>query len=752
MGAEAALPAQVLMEEINKRGGAVSISQEPDGKTPAITIISREKLRFESLLPQEFAMRVDAFGVEGYTILTQETTKSAPRVWVAGDGQRGLLYGVGRLLRALQISGDGVSLPGPLDETSSPRQSIRGHQLGYRAAANSYDAWSAEQYEQYIRELILFGANSIENIPFQDDRPSPVMKSPRDEMNLAISEICKKYDIQYWVWVPADFDLNDAGLREKALEENAAFYRECPRLDAIFVPGGDPGDNHPRLLLPYMEALSKPLMETHPGARMWISLQGFDEEQVDYFYQWLNDHQPDWLGGVVAGPSSPPIPETRLRLPARYKLRHYPDITHTVRCQYPVPWWDPAFAFTLGREPVNPMPVYYAQIARYYAPYTDGFLSYSDGVNDDVNKAVWSQIAWDPDRPIDEIVLDYARFFFGAGVSHGAAAGILALERNWRGALRLNGGVETTLSHWRELERRRPELNDNWRWQMMLLRANYDAYDRRRLIYEETLEDHANNELIKKSPDDTPSAAMDRALKILAKADEHAAAPKLRQRIIDLCEALNQSIGLQTSVEKYHASGPERGAVLDFIDHPLNDRWWLEDQFTEIRLFKDETEQWRRLETIRTWEHPGPGSYYDDIGNVAKSPHVIRGEDVNTDPEVEINPNPDWMWWNSGKSRLRPSWITKMDWPLGLRYAGLDPHGKYVLRMTGYKDALPRVDGEPVKPTVYGKEIGEIKEFPVPADALKDGIIEVTFDDPYEPGVNWRQESRLNEVWLIKTQ
>ena len=51
---------------------------------------------------------------------------------------------------------------------TSPAYPIRGHQLGYRNTANSWDAWTVDQYEQYIRELALFGSNCIENIPFQD--------------------------------------------------------------------------------------------------------------------------------------------------------------------------------------------------------------------------------------------------------------------------------------------------------------------------------------------------------------------------------------------------------------------------------------------------------------------------------------------------------------------------------------------------------------------------------------------------------
>jgi hypothetical protein len=71
-----------------------------------------------------------------------------------------------------------------------------------------------------------------------------------------------------------------------------------------------------------------------------------------------------------------------------YRLRWYPDISHTVRCQYPVEWWDPAFALTLGREPPNPRAGDYASIFRLQARQTDGFVTYSEGLNDDVNNTI----------------------------------------------------------------------------------------------------------------------------------------------------------------------------------------------------------------------------------------------------------------------------------------------------------------------------------------------------------------------------
>ena len=101
-----------------------------------------------------------------------------------------------------------------------------------------------------------------------------------------------------------------------------------------------------------------------------------------------------------------------------------------------------------------------------------------------------------------------------------------------------------------------------------------------------------------------------------------------RKRIEALCDALFGSIRMQTSMAKHSASGYERGAVLDFVDHPLNNRWWLEDQFTAVRALPDEAARLARLRTLATWTRPGPGSFYDDVGSVAASPHVLRGDSL----------------------------------------------------------------------------------------------------------------------------
>ncbi len=744
--------ARVLVEEVKKRTGLNwSISTNWPKRGVAIAISSTPDVSgWNKTIPRREGTDLPENRPEGFRLLVESGEAKPGIVWITGADSRGTLFGVGQLLRSLDWAKGSASVPSSLDIATAPVHPIRGHQLGYRAAANSYDAWDDKQYEQYIRELALFGANSIESIPFQDDRKSPHMPLPREVMDRKISEICARYEMQYWIWTPADFDLKDSAKRTKALEEHERFFRDCKRLDGIFFPGGDPGNNEPEHVIPFLEDLSKVLAKHHPRAKIWLSMQGFKKPQVDTVHTWINEKMPDWLGGLVAGPSSPPIPQTRARLPQKYGLRDYPDITHTVRCQFPVVWWDAAFNFTLGRECSNPRPVFYKLIQNYFGPYTTGSISYSDGAHDDVNKTVWSMLGWNPDLEASDILVQYTRFFFGPTVAESAADGILALEKNWEGPLAANGSVDGTLAHWQQLERKSPAVRDNWRWQLCLLRAYYDAYTRHRLLYESKLENEANSALANASKQGSESAMND-ALAVLQRAVAQPVKKEWRERIVQLCEDLFKSIKLQTSVERYQASGHERGAVLDFVDHPLNNRWWLEDEFARIRKLATEPDKLKQLETIRTWETPGSGSFYDEVGNIAKSPHVIRGEGLNTDPTMDKNPTPGFWWWNEGSSRKRLSWQTSMDWPLGIAYHHLDPQSSYRVRLTGYGQAKLRADGSLLTPTIQGKEVGEIKEFPVPANLTQDGKLVLTFDPLTDEGhLNWRQQSRVSEVWLLK--
>ncbi|MCA9266189.1 MAG: hypothetical protein KDA60_20155, partial [Planctomycetales bacterium] len=675
------MAASILAEEVARRTGIklpISKAWPTDDKRPVIAVTTQARVADWSrrTLHQDVKFPPPARS-EAYAISIDKQCQGAPTVFVIGADARGAMFGTGRLLRELQWAKSTIKLDAAFATQSAPEYAARGHEMGYRARANSYDAWSPDQFEQYIREQIVFGMNCLQGIPFEDSRHSQHMQVSREEMNQALGTICARYDIDYWVWTPIEFSLTNDSMRQAELDRHERFYRSTPRLDAVFVPGGDPGDNPPELVLPFMEDLARLLVLHHPKAKLWISLQDFDEVQVRYVMDYVANKQPEWFGGVVADTSALSVRETRLQLPKNYSLRWYPDITHTVECRFPVSWWDPAYSVTLGREPTNPRPIAYTSLFRRIAPHTDGFSTYSDGINDDVNKAVWSMLGWDSQQGIREMLTQYTRFHFGAHAAQDAADGLIGLENNWHGGLADNAAVDGVLMLWQQLESKYPELLANWRFQQHLLRAYYDAYTRHRLIYEQQIERKALS-LLGQAPEIGASVAINQAQNVIAQATSQPCQPKWRARAAELADALFESIGYQTSVDLYGASGAERGCVMDFIDRPLNDRWWLEQEFSRIRDLASEQEKLARIEAIRTWDEPGPGSYYDDVGNVARSPRVIRGEDVNTDPECRHHDTPGHSWVDDGRSRRRLAWLHHMRWPVGLDYDGLDPAATYV--------------------------------------------------------------------------
>ncbi len=546
-------------------------------------------------------------GADGYRV------KAGPNgVLIAGNDARGTLFGAGFLLRRLRMERQVLEVDDALQVSTAPHYPLRGHQIGYRPKVNAYDGWTPAQFEQYIRDMAVFGTNAVELIPprSDDDADSPHFPLPKIEMMQEVSRICNEYGIDVWIWYPAlDKDYSDAATVEFAMKEWADVYRRLPRIDAIFVPGGDPGHTRPKYMMALLEKQTQSLHKFHPKAQMWMSPQSFSEEWMREWFGIMNQ-QPSWLSGVVYGPQVRiTLPELRAKVPAKYPIRRYPDITHSRHSQYPVPDWDLVYASTEGREVINPRPTQQAAIFHLYEKYAIGFLTYSEGVNDDVNKFVWSGLGWNPDAPVIDILRDFGRYFIGERYTDGFAQGLLALERNWVGPLATNEGVNTTLQQFQSIERSAsPQLMENWRFQQALYRAYYDYYNRARLIYETQLENQAMDHLRQASRIGAV-LAMDEAERTLNRALKQPVAQWARARVFNMAEAMFQSIRAQVSVPLYKAEAPERGANLDTIDMPLNNRGWMLARFAEIKKIAGAKERLTGLAEIVNWTNPGPGGF-----------------------------------------------------------------------------------------------------------------------------------------------
>ena len=170
-------------------------------------------------------------------------------MFVIGNDERGVLFGVGKLLRSLEMSRDRVTLSGALDVTSAPAMPIRGHQLGYRPKTNSYDAWDLPQWEQYIRDLAVFGTNAVELIPprSDDDADSPHFPLPPMEMMAGMSRSADDYGLDVWIWYPAmDKDYGDPKSRRvRAGRVGRAFSSGCRASTRSSCPAAIPAQRAP---------------------------------------------------------------------------------------------------------------------------------------------------------------------------------------------------------------------------------------------------------------------------------------------------------------------------------------------------------------------------------------------------------------------------------------------------------------------------------------------------------------------------
>jgi len=212
---------------------------------------------------------------------------------------------------------------------------------------------------------------------------------------------------------------------------------------------------------------------------------------------------------------------------------------------------------------------------------------------------------------------------------------------------------------------------------------------------------------------------------------------------------------MQLSVPKYQAIALERGANLDVIDVPLNSRAWLMKQFTAIAALSSETERLARLNEIADWRDPGPGGFYDDLGDPEQAPHLVRGAGPVADPaflESSLvsfirNPRPDWpvSWWQ---------WAEPLyDRPLQLRYTGLDPAARYKVRVVygreGRATGIRLMANESAEIHPFLNRPFERLEFELPQAATRSGNL--TLNWMQEPGAGGNGRGcQVAEVWLIQ--
>ncbi len=325
------------------------------------------------------------------------------------------------------------------------------------------------------------------------------------------------------------------------------------------------------------------------------------------------------------------------------------------------------------------------------------------------------------------------------------------------------------MQQWQAIEKNAPRhVLANPRFQNGLIRAYFDAYIQRRLIYETHLERQARN--ILENADKTGSLqAIAEAKKVLYQAHEKPVAAELRDRCFALADSLFRSFRAQLTVEKHHAAAG-RGNFIDNIDIPLNDALWLLDQMTQAEKEADEKSRLEAIKKILHRTDPGPGGFYDNFGSPSAWKRIKSQKTWAEDPSslesarVSFGVGLQGVDWvhevvATGFEGLTTplAWMNQVntlyDTPLIAEYDNLDPDAEYKLRIayTGRFRSSIKLEADGVMIHNYMRMgTKPIHEFDLPKEVTKDGTVTFTWTSGTEDTGGGERGAQVAEIWIIR--
>lgn len=517
-------------------------------------------------------------------------------VTVTAHRFRGLIYGIGYILRKCETVDGSLVLGKNISGEYTPALKIRGHGIGYTDMSNTYEAWDRETLRRYILDLMFFGLNTVETSFAGGEKRTRLMKYSFPEAMKIVSECCLELDADLMIW----YALSKNKTADETVAELETLFADAPKVNSLFLPGGDPGDMQAEDFITKCIQIKNKLKRIYPDVQLWPSAQAPHEfpDWGEHFRNVMKE-KPEEINGVIYGPNhAMSLPELRKCVGSSCPVLQFPDICHNVRCESPVHYYDDdwhfAYAAALGRESVNPRPLELKRLHGETCGFVDGNCSYSEGVNDDVNKVVWSALDFNPGEDVREILCDYSRLFF-PGVNPGKGAdAILALEQSWYGDPAENCMPDYALSCIESLQKENNMLEGNWRYRLLLFRAKCDKLVRDRRLFELSA--------IQSACEEIRSGSLEKAEKILS-ADFTETYNRLRKSLSDDARTLHNLIGIQLDTEHFGGMNYERGCVLDTVDMPVTDREFL---LNKVKKLHDREALIRIIDRNKT----GPDEYY----------------------------------------------------------------------------------------------------------------------------------------------
>lgn len=424
---------------------------------------------------------------------------------IASGSPLGLLYGIGRFLRTCRY-GDSFQLSTWRGE-STPRGTIRGIYFATHFH-NWYHQASAAELSRYLEDLALWGVNAVMAIfpminlrDWDDPQAAPAMATLRQvaraarELGLQITT-----GINNTLFTGAPQEIRATRLPDPTHRRGNSGHPICPSQPAghAYIV-----DNTRRLFenladvgldivmhWPYDEGGCACAACSPWGSRGYLKLsrdltqlaRGYFPRVKTVLSTWLFDTPPegewagltqslaagnDWVDYILADAHEDfPRYPLDVGVPGKLPLLNFPEISMWGNW----PW---------GGVGAHPLPVRFQRLWDQVKGAVSGGFPYSEGIYEDINKAIVLQYYWDRDRPARTTVEEYVAYEFGAGAIDDGVRLIYGLEEAaTRAAMKEpidKSTVESNAARAEALAQRLPGwVRANWRWEQVYLRAILD--------------------------------------------------------------------------------------------------------------------------------------------------------------------------------------------------------------------------------------------------------------------------------------
>ena len=444
-------------------------------------------------------------GDEGFRI----AGKAGQPAMIAGNDERGLLYGIGKFLHTSRFGRDGWQ-PSPWRGTSVPACHVRGMYPAYNFK-NWYVSAPREDVLRYAEELALWGLNSLAFVTAHHQHAS--MDAPETP------ELRKTIDDNTQLMK----SLRELGFRIGLLSTgNIGFSYGPPGSAAKDVPDTTParrGNVDPRI------CPSHPAGWAHMEKTYAKVLDVYRDVGIDYLVTFPYD-----AGGCGCEKCWPWGPNGFLRMNkmlSRLMRERFPDCklvfgtwcfdacgdlegewkglarelatdtswvhyimadSHGDFPRYPldqgVPGGLPLLNFAeismWGRYPwggcgANPLPARFQRLWSQIQHVCDGGFPYSEGIYEDMDKAICAGFYWNREAKAEDTLREYVSYEYSPEVVEPVMEAIRLMEKSYPRETWQKPDVERAYEIILDADRRLPaRARTAWRWRILYLRAVID--------------------------------------------------------------------------------------------------------------------------------------------------------------------------------------------------------------------------------------------------------------------------------------